>query len=118
MQLTDSQLQELHTLTDGTLYDADSGDLMLRLDTVYTRDTLVDFEQNSAKWRERSVPIRGNLGPYPYIVWNKTQAKLFQGRTPFSVIDRGEFRIAFKEHIKKYMPGTRNKGIRNWSERI
>ena len=103
MQLSEAQLQELHDLTNGGLYDVDYGDFMVDGNIAHTRDTIDDFETNSAKWTERSGSVRGNLGPYPYIVWNKTQARAGQPRTPLTVVDMGEFRIAFKDHIQNFL---------------
>jgi glutamate mutase epsilon subunit len=72
-----------------------SGEIDLVGDAVETAETLDDFHAATKNYAECTKAQRGEIAGFPYIAYKKVQVRKGAPRRALSVIDFGDYRIAF-----------------------
>ena len=92
-------LLEFAALTKNEFYDPEwhGGEWMI--ESVETHETIADFVEASAGWKEHGRKENGFIGDFPFVSWRDVQVKKGVQRQDLSVIDLGDVRYVLNMNL-------------------
>jgi hypothetical protein len=92
-------LKKFAAATNNELFDSEYKGGEWMVNATETQETLEQWIESSALWKEHSPMKRGEIAGFPFIAWKTAQAVKGQARHPMSVIDFGDVRFAIEADL-------------------